>query len=134
MTLTRQVILTGDRTTGPLHLGHYAGSLTARVNLQHHADQYLLLADIQALTDNVGEHHKVAANVIEVTVARLECSALLSSAVRLPGVDGKARVRRRRLLPFGRQPAEDAQRHCADGRRPLALAACDCRVDRRDPP
>jgi tryptophanyl-tRNA synthetase len=68
MTLTRQVILTGDRTTGPLHLGHYAGSLTARVNLQHHADQYLLLADIQALTDNVGEHHKVAANVIEVAL------------------------------------------------------------------
>ena len=68
MTLTRPVILTGDRTTGPLHLGHYAGSLIGRVNLQHHADQYLLLADVQALTDNVGEHHKVAANVIEVAL------------------------------------------------------------------
>ena len=68
MTLSRPVILTGDRTTGPLHLGHYAGSLQARVKLQHHADQYLLLADIQALTDHVGDHHRVAANVIEVAL------------------------------------------------------------------
>jgi tryptophanyl-tRNA synthetase len=62
------VILTGDRTTGPLHLGHYAGSLQARVKLQHEADQYLLLADTQALTDNMGRHQRVTENVVEVAL------------------------------------------------------------------
>jgi tryptophanyl-tRNA synthetase len=46
------VILTGDRTTGPLHLGHYVGSLRNRVALQHSHRQFLLLADALALTDN----------------------------------------------------------------------------------
>ncbi|WP_027797841.1 tryptophan--tRNA ligase [Paraburkholderia acidipaludis] len=62
------VILTGDRPTGPLHLGHYIGSLCARVRLQHEARQFLLLADTQALTDNVGRHQRVTANVIEVAI------------------------------------------------------------------
>jgi tryptophanyl-tRNA synthetase len=62
------IILTGDRTTGPLHLGHYIGSLRARVQLQHEARQFLLLADTQALTDNVGRHQKVTENVIEVAL------------------------------------------------------------------
>jgi len=61
------IILTGDRTTGPLHLGHYVGSLQARVRLQHTHDQYLLLADTQALTDNMGTPQKVSDNVLEVT-------------------------------------------------------------------
>lgn len=64
----RPIILTGDRTTGPLHLGHYIGSLRARVQLQHEARQFLLLADTQALTDNVGRHRKVTDNVIEVAL------------------------------------------------------------------
>ncbi|AUT76049.1 tryptophan--tRNA ligase [Paraburkholderia hospita] len=64
----RPTILTGDRTTGPLHLGHYVGSLRARVQLQHEARQFLLLADTQALTDNVGRHQKVTENVIEVAL------------------------------------------------------------------
>ncbi|MGG1947316.1 tryptophan--tRNA ligase [Trinickia sp. NRRL B-1857] len=64
----RPTILTGDRTTGPLHLGHYAGSLRARVELQHEANQFLLLADTQALTDNVGRHRKVTENVLEVAL------------------------------------------------------------------
>lgn len=68
MTLPRQVVLSGDRTTGPLHLGHFAGSLKARVELQHHADQYLLLADLQALTDNADGHRKVVTHVIEVAL------------------------------------------------------------------
>jgi tryptophanyl-tRNA synthetase len=68
MTVPRPVVLSGDRTTGPLHLGHYAGSLKARVELQHHADQILLLADLQALTDNAGRYHKVASHVIEVAL------------------------------------------------------------------
>ncbi|RKE38716.1 tryptophanyl-tRNA synthetase [Paraburkholderia sp. BL23I1N1] len=64
----RPVVLTGDRTTGPLHLGHYIGSLRSRVQLQHEAQQYLLLADTQAMTDNVGRHKKVTENVIEVAL------------------------------------------------------------------
>lgn len=62
------IILTGDRTTGPLHLGHYIGSLHARVRLQHEAQQFLLLADTQALTDNVGRHQRVTENVLEVAL------------------------------------------------------------------
>lgn len=66
--LSRPVVLTGDRTTGPLHLGHYAGSLLARLSLQDRTQQYLLLADVQALTDNTGNHQKVTANVLEVAL------------------------------------------------------------------
>ena len=62
------IILTGDRTTGPLHLGHYIGSLRARVHLQHEATQFLLLADTQAMTDNVGRHQRVTENVLEVAL------------------------------------------------------------------
>ncbi|MNR71342.1 Tryptophan--tRNA ligase 2 [compost metagenome] len=65
---TKPVVLTGDRTTGPLHLGHFVGSLRARVKLQHEAEQYLLLADTQALTDNAGNHQKVTQNVLEVAL------------------------------------------------------------------
>jgi len=60
------VILTGDRTTGPLHLGHYAGSLRNRAALQYTHRQFLLLADLQALTDNAHDPEKVRRNVIEV--------------------------------------------------------------------
>lgn len=59
-------ILTGDRTTGPLHLGHYAGSLKSRTILQHTHRQFLLLADMQALTDNAHDPGKVQRNVLEV--------------------------------------------------------------------
>jgi tryptophanyl-tRNA synthetase len=65
-TNTRPVILTGDRTTGPLHLGHYVGSLRSRVVLQHSHQQFLLLADTQALTDNAHDPRKVRRNVLEV--------------------------------------------------------------------
>ena len=65
---SQPIILTGDRTTGPLHLGHYVGSLKARVQLQHEAQQFLLLADAQAMTDNAGNHQKVAGNVLEVAL------------------------------------------------------------------
>jgi tryptophanyl-tRNA synthetase len=64
----KPVILTGDRTTGPLHLGHYVGSLRTRVQLQDEAQQFLLLADAQAMTDNAGRHGKVTGNVIEVAL------------------------------------------------------------------
>lgn len=63
---TRPIILTGDRTTGPLHLGHYAGSLKNRVALQSTHRQFLLLADMQALTDNAHDPDRVRRNVLEV--------------------------------------------------------------------
>ena len=63
---TLPVILTGDRTTGPLHLGHYVGSLKNRVALQTTHRQYLLLADTQALTDNAHNPGRVRANVLEI--------------------------------------------------------------------
>ena len=62
----KPVILTGDRTTGPLHLGHYVGTLKNRVELQHSHEQFLLMADMQALTDNAENPDKVRRNVLEV--------------------------------------------------------------------
>src|SRR3954470_896290 len=61
-------ILTGDRPTGPLHLGHYVGTLMNRVRLQHEDDSYILLADVQALTDNFDNPQKVRDNVSEVVL------------------------------------------------------------------
>ncbi|MGJ5093339.1 tryptophan--tRNA ligase [Bradyrhizobium oligotrophicum] len=62
----RPVILTGDRTTGPLHLGHYVGSLRNRVALQSTHRQFLLLADAQALTDHAHDPARVSRNVLEI--------------------------------------------------------------------
>jgi len=64
----RSTVLTGDRPTGPLHLGHYAGSLKARLELQGRVEQYLLIADAQALTDNAGDPARVTSNVLEVAL------------------------------------------------------------------
>ncbi len=64
----RETILTGDRPTGPLHLGHYVGSLRGRVELQHDHDQTILVADLQALTDNAGRAADVRRNVLEVVL------------------------------------------------------------------
>ncbi|HEY0970715.1 MAG TPA: tryptophan--tRNA ligase [Gemmatimonadales bacterium] len=62
----REVILTGDRPTGPLHLGHYVGSLRSRVLLQRDHDQTVLVADLQALTDNAGRAADLRRNILEV--------------------------------------------------------------------
>ena len=62
------VILTGDRPTGPLHLGHYVGSLRNRVAYQHDYQQFIMLADSQALTDNMDDTNKVHRNVVEVAL------------------------------------------------------------------
>lgn len=62
------IVLTGDRPTGPLHLGHYVGSLLNRVELQNKYKQFVMLADIQALTDNVDNPQKVRNNVCEVVL------------------------------------------------------------------
>jgi tryptophanyl-tRNA synthetase len=61
-------VLTGDRPTGPLHLGHYAGSLRTRVALQSVHQQTLLIADLQALTDHAGRPRDVRRNVLEVAL------------------------------------------------------------------
>jgi len=61
-------ILTGDRPTGRLHLGHYVGSLQNRVRLQHEYDTYILIADAQALTDNFEHPEILRQNVFEVAL------------------------------------------------------------------
>ena len=62
----KKIILTGDRPTGKLHLGHYIGSLKNRVKLQNDYQQYILIADVQALTDNADNPQKVRDNVKEL--------------------------------------------------------------------
>lgn len=63
-----RIVLTGDRPTGPLHLGHFAGSLRNRLILQEDHTQYVLVADTQALTDNAHDPGKVSRNVLEVAL------------------------------------------------------------------
>lgn len=64
----QHLILTGDRPTGPLHLGHFVGSLRNRVKFQHQYQQYIMIADAQALTDNMDDPAKVHNNVMEVAL------------------------------------------------------------------
>ncbi|RTK96871.1 MAG: tryptophan--tRNA ligase [Neisseriaceae bacterium] len=66
--MEKQIILTGDRPTGQLHLGHYVGSLENRVKLQDTHKQFVMIADMQALTDNADNPQKVRDNVIEVAM------------------------------------------------------------------
>ncbi len=70
---TTPVILTGDRPTGPLHLGHFVGSLRNRVAYQDSYKQFVMLADAQALTDNMDDIGKVHRNVVEVALDYLAC-------------------------------------------------------------
>ena len=67
------IILTGDRPTGPLHLGHFVGSLRNRVAYQDSYRQFVMLADAQALTDNMDDIGKVHRNVVEVALDYLAC-------------------------------------------------------------
>jgi len=64
----KPIILTGDRPTGPLHLGHFVGSLRNRVAYQSTYRQFIMLADAQALTDNMNDTSKVHRNVVEVAL------------------------------------------------------------------
>ncbi len=71
-----KIILTGDRPTGKLHLGHYVGSLRRRVELQNSGDYekvFIFIADAQALTDNADNPEKVRQNIIEVALDYLSC-------------------------------------------------------------
>ena len=66
-----KIILTGDRPTGRLHLGHYVGSLRRRVELQNSGSYdkiFIMIADAQALTDNADNPEKVRQNIIEVAL------------------------------------------------------------------
>src|SRR3989344_1705462 len=67
----QHIILTGDRPTGKLHLGHLVGSLLNRVKLQEEGKQYVMVADVQALTDNADNPQKVRDNVLEVALDNL---------------------------------------------------------------
>lgn len=66
--MKRKIVLTGDRPTGPLHLGHYVGSLVNRIALQETHEQFVMIADVQAMTDNFENPEKVRASVTEVAL------------------------------------------------------------------
>ncbi len=73
---TPKIMLTGDRPTGRLHIGHYVGSLRRRVELQNQGDfdkMFVFIADAQALTDNTDNPEKVRQNVVEVALDYLAC-------------------------------------------------------------
>ena len=73
--MNKKRILTGDRPTGRLHIGHYFGSLKKRVEMQNSGDydMYILIADVQALTDNFNNPEKVRKNVRELAMDYLSC-------------------------------------------------------------
>lgn len=71
-----KIILTGDRPTGRLHVGHYVGSLKERVKLQNSGEYdeiYIMIADAQALTDNAEHPEKVRQNIMNVALDYLAC-------------------------------------------------------------
>lgn len=71
MSNNQKRILTGDRPTGKLHLGHYVGSLKNRVKLQDEYETFIMVADVQALTDNYDNPEKVRENILETTMDNL---------------------------------------------------------------
>ena len=71
-----KIILTGDRPTGKLHIGHYVGSLRRRVELQNSGEYdkiFIMIADAQALTDNADNPQKIRDNIIEVALDYMAC-------------------------------------------------------------
>lgn len=86
--IAKEKVLTGDRATGQLHLGHFVGSLQQRVKLQHEYEQTILVADLQGLTDNGHNPHKVSSNILNVVadylavgIDPLKTSICLQSAI-----------------------------------------------------
>ena len=70
----QKIMLTGDRPTGKLHLGHFVGSIQNRVKIQNEANQaFYMIADVQALTDNAENPDKIRSNVLEVALDNLAC-------------------------------------------------------------
>ena len=66
--MTQKIILTGDRPTGKLHLGHYVGSLLNRVKLQREYDTYIIIADVQALTTNFDRPENLKEDILNITL------------------------------------------------------------------
>ena len=67
----KNIILTGDRPTGNLHLGHYVGSLKTRIEMQNNFEYdkyFIMIADTQALTDNAHDINKIRNNIIQVAI------------------------------------------------------------------
>lgn len=71
--MERKRILTGDRPTGPLHLGHYVGSVANRVQLQDNYDTFIIIADIQALTTNFDQPERLRQDVLNVAMDNIAC-------------------------------------------------------------
>ncbi len=69
----KKIILTGDRPTGRLHIGHYFGSVQNRIKLQDNYEQYIMIADVQALTDNFNNPEKVRTSVKQLCIDYLSC-------------------------------------------------------------
>ena len=87
--MTQKRILTGDRPTGKLHLGHYIGSLQNRVKLQNDYDTFILVADIQALTTHFEKPELIKQSIYDVTMDNLSvgldpCATIRLSKPRLP--------------------------------------------------
>jgi len=85
----KNILLTGDRPTGPLHLGHLVGSLQNRVKMQDHYQSYILIADIQAFTDNYENPEKVKEHVLDLMADYLavgidptKCDIFLQSKIK----------------------------------------------------
>ena len=74
MSKDEKIVLTGDRPTGKLHLGHFVGSIKNRIKLQEEVDKaFYMIADMQALTDNAENPEKVRNNTLEVALDNLAC-------------------------------------------------------------
>ncbi len=71
--MEKKRILTGDRPTGPLHLGHYVGSVANRVNLQDKYDTFIIIADVQALTTNFDQPERLKQDVLNVAMDNIAC-------------------------------------------------------------
>ena len=71
--MKKKTLLTGDRPTGPLHIGHYVGSLKNRIKMQSEYETFIMIADSQAITDNFDNIDKVRENVLQVVADYLAC-------------------------------------------------------------
>ena len=129
-----KIILTGDRPTGKLHLGHYVGSLRRRVELQNSGEFekiFIMIADAQALTDNADNPEKVRQNILAVALDYLSCgldpaqSTLLGIAA--PGYSG-------RILHLPDQPGLGYHRFQGHDRTGRRGSGTDDRTDARNRP
>ena len=113
----KQVILTGDRPTGRLHVGHYVGSLKERVRLQNSGkfdEIYIMIADAQALTDNAEHPEKVRQNIMQVALDYLAYGPGTAGHPRQPGD----------LAVGGCLPRRDLPDQSIEARKHLSIHSC----------